>query len=120
MDVLLVCVVHRRFVLVDMAFLVMSRRTKGLEIMKEIIKLKKSDGSEDIAESIDINMVSEHWSEAMLEDGTVIKLKPVFTKAYRVKDRYDNDGNPAYIIRSQNITAVTCPEALKKKSEDTK
>ncbi len=56
----------------------------------------------------------EHWNEYLLDDGTVIRLKPVVTEIARIDGQYDAEGNPAYVINSTNVTYVSAPEDLKK------
>lgn len=57
----------------------------------------------------------ENWSEATLEDGTVIRFKQTLIKVYRVDGKYDGDGNPQYIINAAPIISVESPPELKKK-----
>jgi hypothetical protein len=57
---------------------------------------------------------TEHWTEVLLDDGTVIKLKLVVTDVYRIDDQYDDEGNPMYVVRSQNILRVDAPDNLRK------
>ncbi len=56
----------------------------------------------------------EHWNEYLLDDGTVIRMKAVVTEIVRIDGQYDPEGNPAYLINSQNVTHVSAPEHLKK------
>ncbi|MBU4252745.1 MAG: hypothetical protein Q8N62_05600 [Candidatus Omnitrophota bacterium] len=79
-------------------------------------KIKINFGGEEVeAWPIDINQTSEYWNQYLLDDGTVIKMKLVATKALRVDNKYDQEGNPLYIIQSTNITSVNAPDNLKKK-----
>ena len=79
-------------------------------------KIKINFGGEEVeALPIDINQTSEYWNQYLLDDGTVIKMKLVATKVLRVDNKYDQEGNPLYIIQSTNITSVNVPENLKKK-----
>jgi hypothetical protein len=48
----------------------------------------------------------EHWNEYLLDDGTILKLKPVATEVFRVEGQYDGDGNPVYVLRSNNVLVV--------------
>ena len=72
------------------------------------------NGVEIEADVIGFRTTAEHFNEYLLEDGTVIKLKPVVTEIIRVPDQYDPMGNPAYIIQSTNVTAVDAPEELRR------
>ena len=79
-------------------------------------KIKINFGGEEVeALSIDINQTNEYWNQYLLDDGTMIKMKPVATKVLRVDNKYDLEGNPLYIIQSTNITSVNAPDNLKKK-----
>ena len=72
-------------------------------------------GQEHEAECIDINQNNEYWNQYLLEDGTVLKLKPVATDVVRLIGEYDGEGNPVYVVRSRHILTAVVPEALKKK-----
>ena len=79
-------------------------------------KIKINFGGEEVeALPMDINQTNEYWNQYLLDDGTVIKMKLVATKALRVDNKYDQEGNPLYIIQSTNITSVNAPDNLKKK-----
>lgn len=80
-------------------------------------KVKINFGGEEVeALPIDVNQTNEYWNQYMLDDGTVIKMKLVATKVLRVDGKYDNEGNPLYVIQSTNITSVNAPDSLKRKS----
>jgi hypothetical protein len=64
---------------------------------------------------MDINQTNEYWNQYLLDDGTVIKMKLVATKVLRVDNKYDQEGNPLYIIQSTNVTSVNALDNLKKK-----
>ncbi|HHT9131805.1 MAG TPA: hypothetical protein ACFYED_04895 [Candidatus Tripitaka californicus] len=65
--------------------------------------------------SIERTSSSENWSEYLLEDGSVVKMKLVVTEIVRVDGRYDSDDNPMYIVKSSNVIAVSSPDNLKRK-----
>lgn len=44
----------------------------------------------------------ENWSEYKLENGTVIRLKPVVTDII-LKDKRKNDGSPVYSVSFQPV-----------------
>ncbi len=66
------------------------------------------------ATSVPVRSSQENWSEYILEDGTVIRMKLVVTEVFRVEGIYDPDGNPVYHIKSGNIASAMPPENLKK------
>ncbi len=69
------------------------------------------------AEAIEVHQTSEHWSQYLLEDGAILKLKPVTTDIFRVIGEYDAEGNPVYVVKSRNILAVQSPEQLRKPAD---
>jgi hypothetical protein len=73
-------------------------------------KLKTPDGNEIEAIELSFQNVREHWNEYLLDDGTILKLKPVATEVFKVPGQYDQDGNPMYIIRSRNVLVVNAQE----------
>ena len=83
--------------------------------MGKVEKVKLPNGDSVDAEKIEITNASEQWNQYLLEDGTLLKLKPVATKVVRLKNQHDQEGNPVYLIQSNNVINVECPEELKKK-----
>ena len=72
-------------------------------------------GREVDATEVDFQTRREDWNEYQLMDGSVIKMKLVVSRIFRIDGQYDNEGNPVYQIKSTNVAAVTSPDALKKK-----
>jgi len=67
------------------------------------------DGSE-----IPVKESTERWTEVLLEDGTVLRVKPSVLSAIRIDGEYDADGNPAYSLKVAPTMTLTAPEHLKK------
>ena len=63
---------------------------------------------------VEVNQTSERWNEYFLEDGSVLKMKLVLKKVFKVEGEYDAEGNPVYVMQSTNVTTVSAPENLKK------
>ncbi len=79
-------------------------------------KVKINFGQEIVdATPVDINQANEYFNQYFIEDGTVLKMKLVATKVFRIDDRYDQDGNPIYFVQSTNVLSVNSPSNLKKK-----
>ena len=78
-------------------------------------KIKLPSGEEAEAEVIEVAQTSEHWNQYLLEDGTVLKLKPVATKFVRLIGHYDQSGSPVYLLQSNNVVTVDVPAELKRK-----
>src|SRR5512136_2084877 len=81
-------------------------------------KVKINFGGEEVdATPIDINQANEQWNQYLLDDGTMIKMKLVVTKVFRVDNKFDHEGNPVYFVQSTNVITVTAPGNLKRKQE---
>jgi hypothetical protein len=74
----------------------------------------KQSGEEVEADIIGFRAAGEHWNEYLLDDGTVFKIKLVVTEIARVKDRYDENGDPIYAAIHTQVTAVDAPETLRR------
>ncbi len=74
----------------------------------------KQSGEEVEADIIGFRAAGEHWNEYLLDDGTVFKIKLVVTEIARVKDRYDENGDPIYAAIHTQVTAVDAPESLRR------
>jgi len=66
------------------------------------------------AELMEIIKSDEKWNVYELDDGSQIRMRSTVIEIWRVLNAYDGDGNPAYYIKSQNITSVTAPDNLKR------
>jgi len=64
-------------------------------------------------EEIDFDPLAEKWNEYRLSDGTLIKLKLVISRIVRIEE-YNEQGEPIYIISSQNVLSATVPPELMK------
>ncbi len=63
---------------------------------------------------MDFKSIKEDWNEYQINDGTIVRMKVVVTNIAKVTDKYDNEGNPVYIVKSSNVLAISAPEKLKK------
>ena len=72
-------------------------------------------GREVEATPIDVHQSSERWNEYFLEDGSVLKMKLILKKVFRVENEFDGEGNPVYVMQSTNVTSVSAPKDLKNK-----
>ena len=73
-------------------------------------------GKEIWAELIPVQQAQEGWSQYLLTDGSIVKIKMVVTDIFRVDGEYDPEGNPVYYVKSTNVLSVNAPEELKKKA----
>lgn len=72
-------------------------------------------GREVDATEIEFQTRKEDWSEYLLMDGTVIKMKLVVSEIFRIEGLWDNEGNPVYQIKSTNVPVVRASDTLKRK-----
>lgn len=77
-------------------------------------KIPLPDGSEVEADVIGFRTNAEHFNEYLLEDKTVIRLKPVVTEVLRIEGQFDAMGNPMYLVQSTNVVAVDAPDELRR------
>ena len=70
----------------------------------------------DVVE-VQMGDTSEKWSQIALDDGSVIKIKPVVLRVMRAIDGYDKEGNPLYQIKINQVITVSSPDNLRKGAE---
>ena len=65
--------------------------------------------------------VSEPWSEYLLSDGKILRIKLVLTKVVKNPDMIMPDGNPNYGVKTGNIVEVFRSDELpeRKKPDST-
>ena len=54
---------------------------------------------------MDFSTRKEDFNEYMLTNGTILKIKAVVTCIVEIPGERDPDGNPIYVLKSQNIVA---------------
>lgn len=57
----------------------------------------------------------EYWNEYLLDDQTVVRTKQVVMSIVRVDGRYDDQGQPMYLIQSSPVVVVSAPDDLRQK-----
>jgi hypothetical protein len=72
------------------------------------------DGRTVDATELSFRSSGENWNEYLVDDGTVIRLKLVVTEIVRIDGEYDADGNPAYIVKSASVPAISAPDELRR------
>jgi hypothetical protein len=58
---------------------------------------------------------SEPWTEYLVDDGTVIRIKIVATEVVRIDGEYDPTGEPLYFVGTTNVMAVSAIDELRRK-----
>lgn len=66
------------------------------------------DGTE-----VPITESTERWTDIKLEDGTVLRLKPIIMAVTRLDGRFDPQGNPMYAVQASQAMVATSPDHLR-------
>lgn len=75
---------------------------------------------EDIdGEQLDFKIDSEDWNTYKMEDGSIIKVKTVVSKITRL-NKYNEFGEPIYLVNSTNLIDADVPENLKQTKKNDK
>jgi len=81
----------------------------------KVVKLNLPVLGEVDAVEVGLTESVERWTELKLEDGSVLRIKPVVTTVLRLEGKYDAQDNPMYAIQAaQTMTLVSTLEHLKK------
>lgn len=73
---------------------------------------------EDIENAEDVEILEEkdHWNIYKLKDGSIVKMKLIVSGVKRLTTKWQPDGNPIYLINSQNVMRLgNIPKKLKAK-----
>ncbi len=62
-------------------------------------------GKQVEGQSIDFLTRKEEFNEYQLTDGKALRIKMVVTRIIRLEEEKAPDGNPIYLIQSQNVVA---------------
>lgn len=76
------------------------------------------DGEAHEGTRIELRETTEPWTRVELADGSSIRIKHVVVDVVRLRDRFDSDGAPVYVVKSTNIMTVECPKHLHKDAQD--
>lgn len=75
------------------------------------------DGEAHEGTRIELRETTEPWTRVELADGSSIRIKHVIVDVVRLRDRFDSDGAPVYVVKSANIMAVECPDHLRRDAQ---
>lgn len=68
--------------------------------------VRDPSGREFSGTVVGVEESNERFSDVHLKDGTRLRIKPVVTEALRIDGAWDNEGHPAYIVKSTNVVVV--------------
>ena len=80
-------------------------------------KVKDRNGNLVDCIIVDVAECTERFSEAKLNDGTILSVKTNIIEVVCLDDQLDEDGKPIYGVKTQNIVTVTqySEQQIKKK-----
>lgn len=70
------------------------------------MKIIKYQGKDIEVQEIEVLTSQELWNEYQLSDGSVLSVKTVLVKVLKAKDTLNDQGEPLYMVNSQNIVKV--------------
>jgi hypothetical protein len=73
-------------------------------------------GETGLVDAVEVPVVesTERWSDVTLTDGSVLRIKASVLGAVRVDGRYDQEGNPIYQVKVNQVMTVDAPQHLRK------
>jgi hypothetical protein len=87
----------------------------GRKVKLNLPNIGLVEGTEvQVIESVD------RWSDITLEDGTVLRIKPVPVSVARIEGHYDTVGNPMYAVQAQQVMSVSAPDHLRQGAQAVK
>ncbi len=67
--------------------------------------------------AVDILQAREEWSEIKLSDGTRIRMRPIVASVRRIRNQYNDTGDPLYEVKTAIVFDTHAPASLKKKKK---
>lgn len=64
---------------------------------------------------VDIKTAVEEWSEYRLSDGSVLSVKPLVADVRRVKGKFNDHGDPLYLVTGGMVIRTKAPRKLRRK-----
>jgi hypothetical protein len=82
---------------------------------KELERTVDFQGRRVQGTEVGFDTIREEWNEYALRDGTTIKVKTVLTNVVRLNGEHDPQGDPVYVVKSNNqVVCVEIPDHLRK------
>lgn len=67
-------------------------------------------GQQVDGDDVSFSVTSEDWNRYQLHDGTEIRIRLIVQDVIKIPGELDEQGNPAYVVRSSQIMVVRPPE----------
>ena len=85
--------------------------------MPEKRKKVQIPGRQGLTDVVDVGVdeSTERWTDVKLDDGSTVRIKSVVIGAIRLENEWDNEGNPVYSLKVNQVLVVAdSPEHLRK------
>ena len=63
---------------------------------------------------VGITSTNEVWSTCTLDDGTIIEIRPAIVEVRRLRNKFNDDGSPVYVVKSALLINTETPKKLRK------
>lgn len=69
-----------------------------------------------LADAVEVGVTesTERWTDVTLDDGSTLRIKTVIMGAVRIEGQWDPEGNPMYMVKANQVMAVSAPDHLRK------
>lgn len=72
-------------------------------------------------DDVPVKETTERWTDIALEDGSTMRLKTNVLSVIRLDGQYDPEGNPLYVVKTNNVMVITnVPAHLRKGATSSK
>ncbi len=83
--------------------------------MPERKTIKDAQGTEVSGEVVEVLETTSRYTDLTLNDGVVLRLQIHVAEVLKLDDKWDQEGNPVYNVRSGTLISIkSCPPSLKK------
>ena len=84
---------------------------------RKIVPPPQPFGVQGPTKAVDVVKAAENWSEYKLSDGTSLFLKPIVAEVRHVIGKYNEQGDPIYLITGTTIIRSKAPQRLRRKTK---
>ena len=70
------------------------------------IEITLPNGKKALAQQVDFKVLNETWNEYKLENGYILRIKPVVAEVYILDEKDPTTGFPNVLVKSANIISL--------------
>ena len=70
------------------------------------IKIRLPSGKETYGTQVEFKVLKEEWSEYELENGLILRIKPVVSEIYVLEEKDPTTGMPNVMVKSTNVISL--------------